>query len=502
MAVRAAMVAVIALLGLGVTPPIALAAGPDVGAPAATVRFLDGITFRGLATMTPDVKRVEIVIDAEGSTRSIVADVQASGTGSVSLSYVLATPSGSLLPNTDVTARFRLTLKDGSTIVGQPTTVHYEDTRFAWKAFRGTFVTVHYTDGGSSFGQRAAKIADDAVGRVSTLLGVAENDPIDFYIYADVTSFYDILGPATRESVGGEAHPEIRTLFAQIAGNALNDPWVGIVIPHELTHLVFNSATRNPYHFAPLWLNEGIATYLSEGYGSGRRDAVRTAVADGSLLPLRALTGQFPTTQDRAYLAYSVSVSAVSYLVAHYGRDAMVALVTSYGRGVSDDEAFQAALGTDVAGFEAAWLASIGAALPSPFGPQSAPAGPVPPGWGAAAPTPGPGSIETGASSPTPRPSASGQVSSGPGITGALVMLGLTVAALVAIVVLAGRQGRRRREAAMADGVPRGNVAPGDDEVMTEGMEPAVVAVADPGHAEPPLTHASEPPPADDEAEP
>jgi hypothetical protein len=57
---------------------------------------------------------------------------------------------------------------------------------------------------------------------------------------------------------------------------------------------------------------------------------------------------------------------------------------------VSDDDAFQSALGVDVAGFQAGWLKAIGAPEPSPAGPKPAPPGPVPPGWpGGAAVVPG-----------------------------------------------------------------------------------------------------------------
>jgi hypothetical protein len=40
------------------------------------------------------------------------------------------------------------------------------------------------------------------------------------------------------------------------------------VVPHELVHLVFDTAVKNPYHFPPRWLNEGLAVYLSEGNGT------------------------------------------------------------------------------------------------------------------------------------------------------------------------------------------------------------------------------------------
>ncbi len=90
-------------------------------------------------------------------------------------------------------------------------------------------------------------------------------------------------------------------------------------MPHELTHLVFDTAVKNPYHFPPRWLNEGLAVYLSEGYTDAWRAAVTNAVRADGIIPLDGLAGQFPTTRDQFFLAYGESVSAVDYLVRKYG---------------------------------------------------------------------------------------------------------------------------------------------------------------------------------------
>ena len=63
------------------------------------------------------------------------------------------------------------------------------------------------------------------------------------------------------------------------------------------------------------------------------------------------------------------------------GQDALVALVAAYGDGLTDDEAFTSALGLDLAAFQAGWLADLGAAAPTQYGPQPAPPGPLPSGW-------------------------------------------------------------------------------------------------------------------------
>jgi hypothetical protein len=177
---------------------------------------------------------------------------------------------------------------------------------------------------------------------------------------------------------------------------------------------VFDTAVDNPYRFPPRWLNEGLAVYLSQGYDANDRGEVERAARDGSLMPLTALSGQFPTTFDGFSLAYAECVSAIDFLVRRHSRDALVALVRQYKEGLSDDAAFQAALGEDLTTFQATWFEDLGIAAPKPRGPVPASPGPVPPGWDAAAsPSAAPSASEPAAATasttarPTPAASAS-----------------------------------------------------------------------------------------------
>jgi hypothetical protein len=174
---------------------------------------------------------------------------------------------------------------------------------------------------------------------------------------------------------------------------------------------------------------------------------VKRAAGDGTLIPLDGLAGAFPTTQDRFTLAYAESVSAVDRIVRVNGRDALVSLIRSYHEGVSDDAAFEAALGRDAAGFEADWLAELGAKPPTRVGPRPAPAGPLPAGWGAPQPDP---SFEVVGSQP-PVPNAPSPTPRGPDDTIAflvapLATLGLVVAAVA--VALGFRRVRSRPDPA------------------------------------------------------
>ncbi|HEX2754082.1 MAG TPA: peptidase MA family metallohydrolase [Candidatus Limnocylindrales bacterium] len=439
------VVAIWALLGASAS--VAVAADPvTFGDPAATSKFGEAIEFKQPVTINGTPQRVEILIDTPGSIGPSVQTVpEGASAGASTLDYRLDLTGGSVVPNTTFTARWRVTDESGRTWLGPSIRHTYADDRFDWKTLNGDVVRVHWVEGDQAFGKRALKIGDDAVAATAKLLGVTESEPIDFFIYADQQSFYDALGPATRESVGGQAHPDIRTLFALITPDEINASWVESVVPHELTHVVFQTAVDNPYHDPPHWLNEGLAVYLSDGYGDFDRSQVKQAAADGSIIPLDGLAGAFPTTTDRFFLAYAESVSAVDRMVRIDGRDALVKLIRSYHDGVSDDEAFRAALGSDVAGFEADWLAELGASPPTRLGPRPAPVGPLPSGWNGPQPNP---SFEIVGSQPpvTPGAPVPGPRGGGSDAISFLVAPLATIGLVVIVVILAvglRRLGRR-----------------------------------------------------------
>jgi hypothetical protein len=205
-----------------------------------------------------------------------------------------------------------------------------------------------------------------------------------------------------------------------------------------------------------------VATYLTEGFSPWLRTAVEAAADAGRLMPLTALSVQFPSTYERFALAYAESTSAVDYLVREQGTDALVGLVNSYADGVTDDEAFMAAVGTDVAGFETAWFESLGADAPTQLGPQPAPPGPLPPGWEAApSAPPGASTPASGASGPpgaSDEPSASAAPAAGglddddgsPFRDGWVLLL----AALAGVVVGGGMAYVRRRRTRTAGAEP------------------------------------------------
>lgn len=403
----------VACFALGLAP-VRAAGTITFGEPSADAVFGRGITFsQPVQAPGVDARYVEILIQRPGAAGPEVHVIaQVGNIASSTFRYSLREEDLHIYPNTTFTARWRITEAGGTVTLGPPTTVTYQDTRFRWQTTNGDLVRVHWYKGDDAFGKRALAIGEAGVAKAEELFGVHETEPVDFYVYADLPAFYGALGPGTRENVGGEALPDIRTLFALITPDQIDESWVGEVIPHELTHLVFDTATKNPYHFPPRWLDEGLAVYLTQGYGGSDRQLVRDAVAAGEVIPLAGLEGQFPTRRDKFALAYAESVSSIDFLVRTYGRDALVKVVQAYAHGVTDDAALQGAIGVDVAAFNDAWLKDIGAKTPVPLGPLPDPPGPLPSGWSSspapeasvAAATPGATNEPTTPSTPSPAP--------------------------------------------------------------------------------------------------
>ncbi len=445
---RLAALGLAATISLGVAPAASAASWATFGTPTARSTYGTGVEFSQPVTIDKALGRVELLLtvaDAIGPT--VIVLPAPDGTGPSTLSHLLdTTGDGHLLPNTPIVARWRLVAADdpADTLVGPELRITYADDRFTWQTESGSLVRVHWYNGSADFGRRALKVGEDGVRKAADLFGVTESKPVDFYVYADQNAFYDALGPGTRENVGGEADASIRTLFALIPPSQIDDAWVGIVIPHELTHLVIDTAAGNPYHFLPRWLNEGLAVYESQGDDASDRGLVSDAVKAGSLLPLDGLVGQFPTSADGFYLAYAESVSAVDFMFRTYGTAALVTLVRSYKDGHTDDEAFKLGLGVDTATFAAAWLASLGANAPERYGPQPAPAGPVPSAWlaeGLGAPTQ---SAVAGSTGPTPAAPAAPAPTSGSGGDATMIVV-VVVAIALGIGLLGAIVARPRR---------------------------------------------------------
>jgi hypothetical protein len=448
------------LMAAVIVPGAVLAATPSFGTPTVTSPLGEDMTFTSQIS-GDDVAAVDVLVRLIGFDVDIVltaAPGDQAGTWqvsqrldiptSVSCSCVITTADSP--PNTNFEFQFRVTASDGTLTFGPVAQGRVEDTRFTWRTIDQGVVSVHWYEGDDAFARTAADLANDAISRAADLLGSTLTEPVDLFVYDTQQALLEAVSP-NRENIAGEAHWDIRTMFVWLPSDVGIDAFAEEVVRHELTHLVFDAATRNPYHEPARWLNEGIAVYLTAGYSATDRAAVENAAAGGRLIPLDGIAGFFPAPPDQFFLAYAEAVAAVDFFVRTYGEADLWNLVRSYAQGQTDDAAFTAATGGDMNAFNAAWFESLSIEVREPLGPQPGPTGPLPPDWVPGGATPGP-TLAPGETPPTPRPTATARPGTGPGVVdGVMRVLTLTlfvvaiglVIAVIGVVLYVRRSNRQ-----------------------------------------------------------
>jgi hypothetical protein len=391
-------------------------------------------------------ERVELLTQLQGSSVVFVTipeptEITQRGTGSW---VVSGTDLGAVTPNTLYKARLRVTTGDG-VFLGPEASVLVSDERFDWNVRESDRLRLHWYAGGAEFAARALRVGEDGVSKAQDFMGVHLASKVDVFVYADEAPFRDAIGQGSPENAAGVPFSGIATLFALIRPEQIDSSWVGEVVPHELTHLVLGAGI-GPGVEVPLWLNEGLAVYLSTGDTDADRQMVRDAIKNGTLVPLDGLAGNFPTNAqgDRSIAAYAEAVSAVDFMDRTYGQAKIAKLIGGFAT-AGAEEAFTNALGVDQATFGSQWLGSLGASAPQIYGPQPAPSGPLPSDWLGPPPVAGlaPGASPTAAPSPAAPSPGEGRGSGASDVALALLL----ATSLLATAAIAAALLQRRRSA-------------------------------------------------------
>jgi len=142
-----------------------------------------------------------------------------------------------------------------------------------------------------------------------------------------------------------------------VEGLTAMTPKLRRVLRHELTHSFINAMTSGN---CPSWFHEGVAQ-LHEG--SDRIDPyprLRTAQAEGGLLPLWSLEGPLLNySKETALLAYSEALAATEYLEARRGRSALLRILQLLGERYTMNDALKKVIGLDCQELQTAWEADI-----------------------------------------------------------------------------------------------------------------------------------------------
>jgi len=123
-------------------------------------------------------------------------------------------------------------------------------------------------------------------------------------------------------------------VFTERRGDAIS------TVAHEYGHVAVREVSLG--RAVPMWLNEGIATAVEGGY-DGYVPRVRAAAERGQLLSMNELL-EWNVDGERAFLAYSQANSLIDFIVAKWGREAVLSILRQIGRDVSPETALRSVL--------------------------------------------------------------------------------------------------------------------------------------------------------------
>jgi hypothetical protein len=379
------------------------------------------VTYDGDA---PD--RLELLIRTPGSDAAFVAPVPAARGGAT---YVWDTSADYLTPNTLVSYQWRATTDDVSE-VSEPRTHRYEDDRpgLDWRSAQLGEATVHWYGIGEGQARRFGELTSVGVEQAEDLLGTRLAGPVDVFVYNSRQDFFGALGPGAREWTGAAAYPELRTIFMWLGGGS--PAYLEQAIVHEVTHIVFNDATENPFHEPARWLNEGFATWSETRSDDGERSIVESEAAGDGLFAFDAITEQFPIGDRGALLSYAQGTSMIQLIVDRYGTDALAPMMAAYRDGGSDGEALEAGTGVAVEELYVDFFAEFGVEPPVPITAEPIPASNVD--------RPAAGDIDEGGVDPDvvpPDDAAPGRPGAADGGSDVAFVIGLVAALAAALAV-------------------------------------------------------------------
>lgn len=380
MRIKLAILAILLCLLVSVFGPgSANAQGPiTVQSSTTQAAFPNTLTFNistSSSTNVTDIRlRYSLVRDSFAKSFS-EAFVKFTPAVSVKASWVLDMKKTGGLP-TGTSLNYWWVIKDtgGNHLETSPKRVDFNDNRFQWQSMTQGLITLYWYQGDSYFLGQLMTTAQEALTRLQASTGARVTTPVKIYIYGNQA---DMLGsmifPQGWE--GGVHYPGYGIIIIAIPASQL--AWGMGAMTHELTHLVINEITSNPYNDLPTWLEEGLAVYNEVPVNPTKRlqllSALNQAISAGQLITMRSLTSTFSAYGEAANLSYAESYSFVDYLISTYGQQRMLQLLNVFQQGSTYDSAFQKVYGFNMDSLYTVWKQKVSAPKTGAWAPGQTP---------------------------------------------------------------------------------------------------------------------------------
>ena len=203
----------------------------------------------------------------------------------------------------------------------------------------------------TDIGRIVLRILEDAHGEIGRALSWFPQQEVAVILYSR-RQFREVTEAPGWS--GGLYDGKIRIPVARIAHES---PALRRLLFHEYTHAVVHSISGR----APTWLNEGLAQHF-EGreIDARQREVLRLAASKGKLPSLQDLESAFRGLNgDQASFAYLLSLSAVRYLVDHFGIHRIRSLLDDLATGADTAGAVRKVFHVSYEDLDRGWARSI-----------------------------------------------------------------------------------------------------------------------------------------------
>ena len=227
--------------------------------------------------------------------------------------------------------------------------------QFDWSYIKTQHFDIYYYSEGKNQAEFVAYYAEEAYKKISTLIGWELNKRSDIFVYNSHNDFQqtNIVSAHMGEGVGG-----VTELFK----NRMVIPYNGSlqefkhVIYHELVHVFINdgiyggtimNAIKNNAVMIPLWMNEGLAEYLSDDWDTNSDMWLRDIAINSSPMPdIPYLNG---------YLAYRGGQSVWNFITDKWGEEIIAELFNNIKYKNDTNKAIEVTLGINLEELSHQW---------------------------------------------------------------------------------------------------------------------------------------------------
>lgn len=214
----------------------------------------------------------------------------------------------------------------------------YED---GWHIEKSTHFIVYYKDADERFVRDTIDKAEEYYKSIADNLGFTRYDfwlwekRAKIYIYNDAADYQAKTGKPSWS--GGSAYVTEKVIETY----PLRQGFFQSTLPHELGHIIFREFVGFQGN-APLWLDEGVAMYQEKVKRTDIKGKLLTAIEQNKLIPLNKLSEIniiFANDPELVELYYIEALSAVTFLMAQFGKGNFVELCNAIKERKSFDEA-------------------------------------------------------------------------------------------------------------------------------------------------------------------